>query len=306
MFIDILTIAAFLAFVGGVFVVRALVLSWRGTFTAQIAGDSGGGYVAVDPVFGDFTEPLAAQLPLLGSSVDSLTHDLRRAGYYKPSARTEFSALRNVLTLGVIVFVGLAAVMVGPERQDILFQLLVWGAAAAGIAYILPWLFLKRQVRARTGRIQRALPDAFDMLTMCLSGGLNVNDSLAQVSRELYVSHPDLAVELEIVRRQSEMMSLGTSFQHFAKRIDIPETAALMGLVQQTERLGSNVVQAIRDFADDIRTRQRQSADERASKAGIKMLFPLVLCLGPAALIILWGPALLELRNFFRTFNVGN
>jgi tight adherence protein C len=305
MFIDVITIAAFVAFVGAVFLVRALVLSWRGTFNTKLAGDSAEGYVPIDPVFGDLTEPLAAQLPLLGSSVDSLTHDLRRAGYYKATARSEFSALRNVMTIGVILFVALAAVMVGPERQDILFQLLVWGAAAAGIAYILPWLFLKRQVRARTARIQRALPDAFDMLTMCLSGGLNVNDSLAQVSRELVSSHQDLAVELEIVRRQSEMMSLGTAFQHFAKRIDVPETSALMALIQQTERLGTNVVQAVREFADDIRTRQRQSADERASKAGIKLLFPLVLCLGPASLIILWGPALLELRNFFRTFSVG-
>ena len=67
----------------------------------------------------------------------------------------------------------------------------------------------------------------------------------------------------------------------------------------------SPVVEAVRDFADDIRTRQRQTADERANKASIKMLFPLVLCLAPAALIILWGPALLELRNFFRTFNQG-
>lgn len=304
MFINLIAIAAFLGIIAAVFVVRGLVLSWRGTFAAQLAGESGAGYVPVDPVFGDLTEPLAAQLPLLGSSVDSLTHDLRRAGYYKPTARSEFSALRNVMTIGVMLFVGLSAVMIGPERRDILFQLLVWGFATAGIAYVLPWLFLKRQVRARTSRIQRALPDAFDMLTMCLSGGLNVNDSLGQVSRELYVAHPDLAVEFEIIRRQSEMMSLGTAFQHFAKRIDVPETAALMALVQQTERLGTNVVQAVRDFADDIRTRQRQTADERASKAGIKLLFPLVLCLAPAAMIILWGPALLELRNFFRTFNV--
>lgn len=306
MFIDIITLAAFLAFVGAVFVVRAFVAGWRGTFDSQLAGEVGGGYVPTDPVFGDLTEPLAAQLPMLGSSADSLTHDLRRAGYYKATARTEFSALRNVMTIGVLLFVGLVAVMVGPERSDVLFQILVWGSAAAAVAYVLPWLFLKRQVRARTSRIQRALPDAFDMLTMCLSGGLNVNDSLGQVSRELYVAHPDLAVEFEIVRRHAEMASLGGAFQQFAKRIDVPETSALMALVQQTERLGSNIVQAVRDFADDIRTRQRQTADERASKAGIKLLFPLVLCLAPASLIILWGPALLELRNFFRTFNVGN
>ena len=305
MLINIITIAAFFAFIAGVFVIRALVLGWRGTFDSQLAGEVGGGYTPTDPVFGDLTDALAEQLPLLGTTEDSITHDLRRAGYYKSSARSEFLALRNVLALGVILFTGLTAVMIGPERSELLAQILVWGFAIAALAYILPWLFLKQQVRARTNRIQRALPDAFDMLTMCLSGGLGVNDSLGQVSRELYVAHPDLAIEFEIVRRHAEMSSLSDAFKQFAKRIDIPETMALTALIHQTERLGTNVVQAVRDFADDIRTRQRQSADERASKAGIKLLFPLVFCLAPAALIILWGPALLELRNFFRTFNPG-
>jgi tight adherence protein C len=303
MFINVITVAAFLVLVAAVFAVRALIVGWRGTFDAQLAGEMGGGYTPTDPVFGDFTEPLAEQLPLLGASDDSITHDLRRAGYYKASARNEFLALRNVMAIGVVLFTAIVAVMIGPERRDMLAKILVWGFAVAAAAYVLPWLFLKQQVRSRTDRIQRALPDAFDMLTMCLSGGLGVNDSLHQVSRELYHAHPDLATEFEIVRRHAEMSSLGDAFRQFAKRIDIPETSALMALIQQTERLGSNVIQAVRDFADDIRTRQRQNADERASKAGIKLLFPLVFCLAPAALIILWGPALLEIRNFFRTFS---
>jgi tight adherence protein C len=303
--LNIITIAAFLILVAGVFIIRALILSWRGTFASQLATDAGQPYVPSDPVFGDLTDPLAAQLPLLGSTPDSLNKDLRRAGYYKPSARSEFLALRNVLAIMCVLFTGITAVMVGPERTDLLATILVWGFGAAALAYVLPWLFLKSQVRARLDRIRRGLPDAFDMLTMCLSGGLGINDSLANVSREIYSAHPDLGTELEIVRRQAEMGSLGEAFRQFADRIDIPETAALKGLIHQTERLGSNVVQAVKDFADDIRLRQRQTADERASKAGIKLLFPLVLCLAPATLIILWGPALLELRHFFRTFNAG-
>lgn len=305
MTLNLITLAAFLIFTAGVFIIRALVLSWRGTFASQLAGDASQPYVPSDPVFGDLTDPLAAQLPLLGSTEDSLNRDLRRAGYYKPSARSEFLALRNVLAILCVLFTAITAVMIGPERNDLLAQILVWGFGAAALAYVLPWLFLKGQVRNRLDKIRRGLPDAFDMLTMCLSGGLGINDSLANVSREIYHAHPDLGTELEIVRRQAEMGSLGEAFRQFAERIDIPETVALKGLIQQTERLGSNVVQAVRDFADDIRTRQRQTADERASKAGIKLLFPLVLCLGPATLIILWGPALLELRNFFRTFNTG-
>lgn len=303
MMINILTIVAFLLIVGAVFAIRALIMSWQGTFATDLAGQQSAPYVPSRPVFGELTDPLAAQLPLLGSTEDSLERDLRRAGYYKPSARNEFLALRNIMAIGVIVLTGLTVVTLGPERRQMLAQIIIWGFAAAALAYVLPWLFLKRQVRRRAALIQRGLPDAFDMLTMCLSGGLGVNDSLAHVSREISPAHPELGMELEIVRRQAEMSSLTDGFKNFAQRVDIPETSALNTLMMQTERLGTNVVQAVKDFSDDIRTRQRQTADERASKAGIKMLFPLVFCLAPAAMIILWGPALLELRNFFTTFS---
>ena len=306
MMLDLLTVVTFAAIVAGVLLVRSYVLSWRGLFESQLSADSGAGYTPSPPIFGALTEPLAAQLPQMTDSDDELLRNLRRAGYYKPSARSEYLALRNVLAIAIVLFTGVAAVLVGPDRPLLLKPILVWGFTAAAAAYVLPWLFLRSRARARAGRIQRGLPDAFDMLTMCLSGGLSINESLAHVSREIYGSHPDLGVEFEIVRRQAEMGSLSDAFRQLAARLDLPETNALTSLMQQTERLGSNVVQAVRDFADDIRTRQRQTADERASKAGIKLLFPLVLCLAPAALLILWGPALLELRNFFRTFNVGN
>lgn len=302
MIINIVTIAAFFLFVGLVFAMRALILSWQGTFASQLVGQESGAYVPSEPVFGALTDPLAEQLPVLGATEDSLLRDLRRAGYYKPSARNEFLALRNIMAIGIVFLTASAAVLVGPERRELLPRIIIWGFAAAALAYVLPWLFLKQRVRSRAELIQRGLPDAFDMLTMCLSGGLGVNDSLAHVSREIYSAHPALGMELEIVRRQAEMSSLSDGFRHFAERVDVPETAALNALMQQNERLGTNVVQAVRDFSDEIRTRQRQTADERASKAGIKLLFPLVFCLAPAAMIVLWGPALLELRNFFSTF----
>lgn len=306
MMLDILTAVAFLVLVAGVFLVRSYVLSWRGLFDSQLAADTGAGYTPTQPIFGGFTEPLAAQLPQLTSSDDNLVRSLRRAGYYKPTARSEYLALRNVLAITIVIATGVAAVLIGPDRPALLKPILVWGLVGAALAYALPWFFLQNRAAARVKRIQRGLPDAFDMLTMCLSGGLSVNESLQHVSREIYGAHPDLGVEFEIVRRHAEMSSLGDAFRQLSGRLDLPETTALTSLIQQTERLGSNVVEAVRDFADDIRTRQRQTADERASKAGIKLLFPLVLCLAPAALIILWGPALLELRNFFRTFDVGN
>lgn len=303
MWIDVVTAVMFVMIVAGIFIVRAVVVGWRGALYTQVAASAGHG--GASTVFGGLTEPLADQLPNLGSS-DALQQELRRAGYYKPTARREFLALRNVLALTAALFTGILAVVIGPDRPGLTAPILIWGMAIAVLLYVLPWLYLKLQASQRLQMVQRALPDAFDMLTMCLSGGLTIGESLAHVSRELYGSHPDLSVELEIVRRHSEMYTLSEAFRHLHRRIDLPEVASLCAMIEQSERLGSNLVEAIRDYADGIRTRLRQSADERAGKVGIKLLFPLVLCLAPSALIVLWGPAVLELRDFFSTFSATN
>ena len=302
MFIELITLATFFGIVGLVLFVRSLIVGWRGNLGDQLAIEAGS--LAAEPIFGALTEPLAAQIPPIIGTADELTQDLRRAGYYKPTARSEFLAIRNVLAILTILLTGVYAVMVGPERNDLLAPILIWGLSAAAMLYTLPWLYLRMQVRRRLAAIQRALPDAFDMLTMALSGGLTIPEALGHVSRETVFSHPDLAVELEIVRRHAEMTSLGDAFRQFAKRIDIPEVANLTSIVTQSERLGSNVVTSVREYADGVRLKNRQLANDRANKAGLKMLFPLVLCVAPAALIILWGPAILELRNYFRSFTV--
>ena len=304
MLIEFITLAAFLLIVGLVFFLRSLVRGWQGPIVAQVEADARRAAIEPSgPVFGDFTPVLADQIPSIIGTPDNITQDLRRAGYYKPTAPTEFNAIRNVLAIIGILLTGVYAVMVGPERRDLLAPILVWGLTISALLYVIPWFYLRAQASRRVQLIQRGMPDAVDMLSMCLSGGLSLQDSLTHVSREIFFSHPDLAVELEIVRRHAEMNSLGDAFRQFAKRIECPEVTALTGIVTQTEKMGSNLVTSIRDYADGVRLKQRQTADERANKAGIKLLFPLVMCLAPSALIVLWGPAMLELRNFFTTFD---
>jgi tight adherence protein C len=142
------------------------------------------------------------------------------------------------------------------------------------------------------------------MTTMCLTGGLSLQDALGHVSREIFFSHPDLAVELMIVRQQSEMTSLDHGFRQFADRIGTPELVSLAALITQSQRLGTNVVSTLRDYTDNLRLRWRQIADEQSNKIGLKLLFPIVICLVPAAMIFLWGPALVDLWRFFQSFQV--
>jgi tight adherence protein C len=250
------------------------------------------------------TQALAAQIPQTQSDLDALDLDLRRAGQYGPYARSEFLALRNGLVFGALIATGAVAVMIGPAHQDKALKAIIGGLGVTVLAWAIPRILLKMQGKRRAARIQEGLPDALDLISMCLTGGLSLHDTFLHVCKEIVFVHPDLAVELLIIRQQSEMTSLEEAFKHFARRLDSPEVVSLTTIIAQSQRLGVNMVDSIRDYADGIRLKRRQMADEFASKANMRLLFPLVLCLMPATCILLWGPAALQLRNFLATFTV--
>lgn len=294
--LNILTLAAFLVLSTLFFWTAMRSRRWQGIVANEAAGATQGVFV------GTLSHAHDDGLPSIVVAPDEITRDMRRAGFYHPDAPAEFNFARSFLAIIGMLLTGIFLVVVGMEHPRWFWAIVGWGLVLSAAAYALPWLYVRLKGRDRVARVQRSLPDATDMLSMGLTGGLTVLDSLGHVSRELHGSHPELATEFEIVRRHAELSGLGSAFQQFAGRVDCPEVQSLSAIVNQSERLGSNINTAIREYADGVRTKLRQSADERASKAGIQLLFPLVLCLAPAAMIILWGPAALELRNFFRGF----
>lgn len=249
-----------------------------------------------------WSEAFVEQLPQTRQDNGILDRELRRAGYYKRSARNEYLGLRNASVILVVLVAGILAVSIGPENDVLAIRVVLGGLALAAVAYAVPRLILRYQGNRRVERIRRALPDALDMMTMCLTGGLPMQDSLVHVSREIYLAHSDLAVELVIAKQHAEMNSMDDAFQMFAKRIDAPEIVNLSALISQAQRLGTNVSEAVKVYADEIRGKRRHLADERANKASVKMLFPVIFCLVPAVMIVLWGPAALELLTFFQGF----
>ncbi len=248
-------------------------------------------------------ESLAGQLPQTSGKTGVLDHELRRAGYYQPEALNVFLAIRNSLVIIVVVCTATLAVTIGPEYQRLVIRILLVGTIATGLVWALPRLILRTLGNRRVERISRSVPFALDIITMCLSGGLSLRDALKHVSRELRAAQPDLAMELTIVQQQADMTSLDMSLRQFTKRIDAPEIAALSALIAQSQQLGTDTVHLLRDYSESIRSRWRQAADERASKTGVKMLFPLTFCLLPVVLIVLWGPAVMELWIFLTTFS---
>jgi tight adherence protein C len=254
---------------------------------------------------GMYGSVLPSSIALPSNDWDRLDRDLKRAGHYRPNARREFMTMRYGLVLLTIIVTGMFAIVIGPEYQRVVIQCVAMGALVAMFCWAVPRILLSAKASRRVKRIRRALPDALDMLSMSLTGGLSLGETLRHVSRELDFAHRDLATELLIVEGQAEMTSYELAFRQFADRIDVDEIKALTALITQGQRLGTDVVSSIREFADSMRETRRQTADERSSKASVKLLFPLTLCLMPSVFIILWGPAALELLAFLTTLDGG-
>lgn len=281
------------------FVFQALFT--RGSVPAARLAEPTNGNGTTRPLFSpELAESLAAQIPQLRVEAEGLEQELRRAGNYRPTARRDFLAFRAFLMILTALVTAAAAVIAGPENEELVYVILAVGVVVFALAYSLPRLILVWQGNRRIRRIERGLPDALDMITMCVVGGLSLREALIRVTGEIARAYPDLAVELEIVRQQAEIGTLDMAFRQFAQRVDLPDVRAMASLITQTHRLGTNVATALRDAADSLRAGRRQRADEAANKTSVKMLFPVVLCLMPAVFLILWGPAIVEMRSFLR------
>lgn len=240
----------------------------------------------------------ASIIPQRPTETTEIRRELVRAGNYRKNALQEYLGIRNgivvlliLLTLGVFV----------AESQDpnVATPLFFVGMILAGLAFGLPRLVLKARANARAHRIQIGLPDALDVISMSVSAGLPMRESLKHVGREIRMSYPDLATEFEIIQRQADASSIGHAFEKFAERTCATDIKTLATIVGQTEKLGTHVDQAIEDYAAHIRRASRQRAEEHANKVSVKMIFPILFCLMPPVFILLLGGPILELRDYF-------
>jgi tight adherence protein C len=250
-----------------------------------------------EPVLGDWTEAFARQLPMTSQGREGLRQDLRSAGLYRPTALMEYAAVRAVLVIAPLIGAGLLALLAEPES---LSRVLLGGLAVAVLGFSLPRVYLTARARTRARQIERGLPLAIDLLTICLSAGQTIVVALQHAGRELRGTFPALAEELGIVEHQARLHSLEQALQQLAERVPVPEVRNLALLLIQSERLGTDTAATLQEYAASIRTTVRQRAETRASRASFWMLFPSVFCLFVAAAIVLIGPTYLEFWRYRR------
>jgi tight adherence protein C len=159
-----------------------------------------------------------------------------------------------------------------------------------------PGFYLDGRKKKRQTSLRRALPDALDLLVICLEGGLSLAASLRRVSSELRTAHPLLAYELNIVQREIQLgNSPGEALQKLGVRADLEEIRSMASVITQAEKYGASLVKSLRVHAETLRSKRQQHAEEMAGKAAVKVLFPTLLFIFPAIFVVILGPAAFQI-----------
>ena len=251
-------------------------------------------------------ERLKGVLQAFGEAVEERSRNnsavrlrLIQAGYPNAAAVPMYLGLR----VAVPALMGMGAAIVLPTLGYSAPKTLIMSIYFGIMGYVLPSWMVGRRVRKRQKEMQKALPDALDLLVVSVEAGLGLNQALVRVSEEIYRISPVLSEQLALVNLE---IRAGTSreeaLRNLAERTGLQDISSLVGMLIQTDRFGTSVAQALRVHSETMRTKRRQRAEEAAAKTTIKMVFPLVFCIFPALFVVILGPALIQIYKALAGF----
>jgi len=170
------------------------------------------------------------------------------------------------------------------------------------LGFKLPDIMLKSKSKHRANEVTYSLPDALDLLTICVEAGLGLDSAISRVSSEQSKSAPILAFEFQRVSKDILAgIPRAEAFRNLLKRNASQELRSFVGLLIQSDKLGTSISQSLRVYSDALRTKRRQKAEELSAKAGVKMSVPLVLFILPATFIVILAPAAISMMAAFAT-----
>lgn len=235
-------------------------------------------------------------MPESESRVHRIQSRLRQAGFYQRHATAVYLGVKLLLMVGPMIVGGVLA----SAGMLSFTQAVILGSTIGLVGTVAPSLLMAARKSERQKQIRRALPDALDVIVVCLEGGLSLPAAFAKVAAELESAHPLLAMEMSIVRKEMELgRPTGGALRELADRFDVEELRSMATVVTQAERFGVSLVKTFRVHADTLRMKRNQHAEAMAQKAPLKLIFPTVLCIFPALYVVLMGPAAVHLLELF-------
>ncbi|WP_312547885.1 type II secretion system F family protein [Massilia sp.] len=243
------------------------------------------------------SQPLTKlSIPEEGWEKSALRTRFMNAGWRNPVAPTLFFASKTALALLGPAIVGtlVALSVIVLSGGKLMFLLLL----SATVGYYSPNMALHRLANRRKREIFETLPDALDLLTVCVEAGLSLERAFVKVAGEIHIKSVTLAQELQIVLMEMRAgFTKEKALRNFALRSGVDDVDTLVAMLIQSERFGTSVGDSLRVYSENLRNKRRTLAEECAAKIGLKLLFPLIFCIFPTLLMVLLGPAAMQLSR---------
>jgi tight adherence protein C len=229
-------------------------------------------------------------MPKNRETQSSLRKQLAHAGIYSHNAVRLVTGAKVILLIVGLMFGYLLGTMTG--------SLFLWLPIGGLGGYLGPMFWLKLRISQNQQALTYGLPDALDLMVVCVEAGLTVDAAMQRVGDEMKLAHPALSRELGIAHMETRVgLSKQESFKNLATRTNNKAVSSLTSMLIQADRFGTSIATALRVHSDSLRVQRQQMAEEAASKASVKMSFPLVLFIFPATFIVLCGPTVVNLMN---------
>jgi tight adherence protein C len=241
------------------------------------------------------TGPLAKlSVPDQGSENSVMRTRFMNAGFRQSSAPVIYFTAKTALAVGLplVIFFTFSMSSAKVNANTLLF----WLLCAAAFGYYLPNLLLKNMIARRQRELFESFPDALDLMTVCVEAGLAMDAALARVAGEIGMKSQVLSEELSLVTLELRAgSSKEKALRGLAMRTGVEDVDALVAMLIQAERFGTSIAASLRVQSDQLRTKRRQRAEEEAAKIALKLLFPLIFFIFPSLLVVLMGPAFIQI-----------
>ena len=252
---------------------------------------------SASPAFSDAMKPKSEK------EASKIKIKLDSAGFRSETAPNILATLK-VLSGILGLFLGGAG---GIFRSGFTMWAAIYALIAGGVFVLLPEIVVGRFAAKRKEKIFLGLPDALDLMTVCVEAGLGQDQAMRRVAEELDKTHPIIAEEFDMCNKQLQM---GKTREHvlndLGTRNDVDDLKTFSQVLIQVDKFGTSVAKALRTQSDAMRVRRRQIAEEKASKTAVQLLFPLVLFIFPGIFVVLVGPAAITMVNEMLPMMGGN
>jgi tight adherence protein C len=234
-------------------------------------------------------------LPKSNEEISVVQQRMIRAGFRKESSIKIFYGAKILTPLSLC---SLAAISGFGSRNPFFAY-----ALALGFGYLIPDFWLGRKISTRQKHIRLGLPDALDLLVICIEAGLGMDQATARTAKELRLAQPAISDELGIVvLEQRAGRARSDAWKQFATRTDVDSVRNLVSVLVQSEQLGTSVAKTLRTHSDTLRTQRRQRVEEQAAKTTVKLVFPLVFFIFPSLFVVTVGPAIIIMMESFKKY----